>query len=85
MHEPFVTALETNGLGITDRNAAIAMTHTVCAGFDKNENTAVLAMRLVKDTDLSLKRSSYFRRVSVCLLPPVLRAHRQFAELAEAV
>jgi hypothetical protein len=46
------------------------MPHTVCAGFDKNEKSSVLAMRLMKDTDLSLKQSSYLVSVSVSACCP---------------
>src|ERR1700691_4020490 len=63
--DAFVAAVAKDGIVITDRNAAIAMAHTVCAGIDKNKKTSVLAMRLMKDSDLSLKQSSYFIGVSM--------------------
>ena len=44
--DAFVAALAKDGIVITDRDTAIAMAHTVCAGFDKNEKSSVLAIRL---------------------------------------
>ena len=68
--DAFVAALAKDGIVITDRDTAIAMAHTVCAGFDKNEKSSVLAMRLMKHTDLSLKQSSYFVGVSMSAYCP---------------
>jgi hypothetical protein len=68
--DAFVAALAKDGIVITDRDTAIAMAHTVCAGFDKNEKSSVLAMRLKKHTDLSLKQSSYFVGVSMSAYCP---------------
>jgi hypothetical protein len=68
--DALVAALAKDGIVITDRDTAIAMAHTVCAGFDKNEKSSVLAMRLMKHTDLSLKQSSYFVGVSMSAYCP---------------
>jgi Protein of unknown function (DUF732) len=68
--DAFDAALGKDGIAITNRNAAIAMARTVCAGFDKNEKSSVLAIRLMKDTGLSLKQSSYFVGVSVSAYCP---------------
>jgi Protein of unknown function (DUF732) len=68
--DAFVAALAKDGIVITDRNTTIAMAHTVCAGFDKTDKSAVLAMKLMKDTDLSLKQSSYFLGVSIAAYCP---------------
>ena len=68
--DAFVAALAKDGIVITDRDTAIAMAHTVCAGFDKNEKSSVLAMRLKKHTDLSLKQSSFFVGVSMSAYCP---------------
>lgn len=46
-----------------------AIGHTVCAGFD-NEKSSVVVMRLMKDTDLSLKQSSYFVGASISAFCP---------------
>ncbi len=67
--DAFVAALANEGIAL-DRNSAVAMAHTVCAGFDRNENSTVLAMRLKKTTDLSLRQSSYFVGVSMSVYCP---------------
>jgi len=66
----FVAALAKEGIVVTDHNTAIAIAHTVCAGFDKNELSSVVAMRVMKDADLSLKQASYFVGVSVAAYCP---------------
>ena len=68
--DAFVAALAKDGIVFTDRNAAIATAHTVCTGIDKNKKTSLLAMRLMKDSDLSLKQSSYFIGVSMSAYCP---------------
>jgi Protein of unknown function (DUF732) len=68
--DAFVSALANGGIAISDRNTAIAMAHTVCAGLDKTNKTSVLAMKLMKDTDLSLKQSSYFIGASISAYCP---------------
>jgi hypothetical protein len=68
--DAFVAALAKEGIVITDRNGTIAMAHTVCAGLDKTNKSAVLAMKLMRDTDLSLKQSSYFIGVSISAYCP---------------
>ena len=65
-----VAALAKQGIVITDRDTTIAMAHTVCAGFDKHYKSSVLAMKLVRDTDLSLKQSGYFIGVAVSAYCP---------------
>jgi hypothetical protein len=68
--DAFVAALAKEGIGVADRNTTIAMAHTVCAGFDKNNKSSILAMKLMKDTDLSLKQSGYFVGVSIAAYCP---------------
>jgi hypothetical protein len=68
--DAFVAALAKGGIVTTDRDAAIAMAHMVCAGFDRNAKSAVLAMRLMKPMNLSLKQSSFFVGASVSAYCP---------------
>jgi hypothetical protein len=68
--DAFVAALAKEGIATTDRNSTIAMAHTVCAGFDRNNKSSVPAMKLMKDTNLSLKQSSYFIGVSISAYCP---------------
>jgi Protein of unknown function (DUF732) len=67
--DAFVAALAKDGI-TTDRNTAIALAHKVCGGFDKNEKSSLLVMKLMKDTDLSLKQSSYFVGASMSAYCP---------------
>jgi Protein of unknown function (DUF732) len=68
--DAFVAALAKGGIGVKDRNSAIAAAHTVCAGLDNNENTSVLATGLMKDAGLSLQQSSYFIGASMSAYCP---------------
>jgi hypothetical protein len=40
--DAFFAALAKDGIVITNRNSAIALARTVCAGFDQNEKSSVL-------------------------------------------
>lgn len=66
----FVAALAKERIVVTDQNTAIAMAHAVCAGFDNNAKSGVLAMKLMKQTDLSLQQSSYFLGASISAYCP---------------
>jgi len=55
---------------MSDPSTAIAMAHTVCAGLDTNQTASVLAMKLMKETDLSPKESGYFIGLSVAAYCP---------------
>jgi len=55
---------------MSDPSTAIAMAHTVCAGLDTNQTASVLAMKLMKDTDLSPKESGYFIGLSMSAYCP---------------
>jgi Protein of unknown function (DUF732) len=68
--DAFVAALANGGIVFPDRNAAIAIAHKVCAGLDTTNKSSVLAMKLMKDTDLSLKQSSYFVGASISAYCP---------------
>ena len=66
----FVAGLARGGIAMSDPNAAIASAHAVCAGLDANENSSVLAVELVKNTNLSMKKSGYFIGLSVAAYCP---------------
>lgn len=67
---PFVAALAKAGIVFPDDNTAVAIAHTVCAGFDRSNKSTVLVMKLMKDTDLSLRQSSYFVGASIAAYCP---------------
>jgi Protein of unknown function (DUF732) len=66
----FVAALAKEQIVFADDSTAIATAHTVCAGLDKSNKSSVLAMKLMKDTDLSLRQSSYFIGASISAYCP---------------
>lgn len=66
----FVAALGKAGIAFGDNDAAIATAHAVCAGLDKSDQSSLLAMKLMKDTDLTLKQSSYFIGASISAYCP---------------
>ena len=68
--DAFVAALAKDGIVVADRGNTIAMAHMVCDGLDKTNKSALLAMKLMKDTDLSLRQSSYFIGVSIAAYCP---------------
>ena len=67
---PSLRLLGKGGIAVNDRTTEITMAHSVCAGLDNNAKTSFLAMRLMKDTDLSLRQSSYFIGVSMSAYCP---------------
>ena len=71
----FVDALTKDGIVLPDQNAAIAMAHTVCAGLDQQAKPSLLAMKLMKETDLSMKQSSYFIGVAISAYCPQYIGH----------
>jgi len=68
--DAFVAALGNEGIAFPDHDTAIATAHTVCAGLDKSNQSSLLAMKLMKDTDLTLKQSSYFVGASISAYCP---------------
>jgi len=70
LDDAFVAALAKGGITVPDPNTSIAMAHAVCAGFDANQSSSVLAMKLMKDTNLNLKQSGYFIGLSVAAYCP---------------
>ncbi|HZC92127.1 MAG TPA: DUF732 domain-containing protein [Mycobacterium sp.] len=66
----FVAALAKERIVVTDQNTAVAMAHAVCAGFDNNAKSGVLALKLMKQTDLSLQQSGYFLGASISAYCP---------------
>jgi Protein of unknown function (DUF732) len=68
--DAFVAALAKERIVLSDDNTAIAAAHTVCAGLDKSNKSGILAMKLMKGTDLSLKQSGYFIGASISAYCP---------------
>lgn len=68
--DAFAAALAREGIVFTDRSTAIATARSVCAGLGKTDKSSVLAMKLMKETDLSVRRSSYFVGASISAYCP---------------
>jgi hypothetical protein len=66
----FLGALSNYGIVMDDGNAAISMAHSVCAGFDKNQNSNLVAMRVMKEANLTLKQSGFFVGASISVYCP---------------
>ena len=71
----FTNALAKGGIVLPDQNAAIAWAHTVCTGLDRQAKPSLLAMKLMKDTDLSMKQSGYFIGVAISAYCPQYIGH----------
>lgn len=71
--DAFIASLANYGIEVRDPDVAIAMAHRVCTGFDNNANASVLAMKVKRDTDLSMKEASYFVGLSVGAYCPQYR------------
>jgi Protein of unknown function (DUF732) len=63
--DAFIAALTSNGITVSDRDSATAMAQAICDGFDHHQRPSLLAMKLMKQSGLSLKQSSYFVGVAI--------------------
>ena len=73
--DAFIAALAKDGIGINDRNTALAAARTVCDDLENNQNTSALATSLKKDTNLSLQQTSYFVGASISAYCPQYIGH----------
>ena len=49
--------------------------HSVCAELDQSNKSSVLAMKLMKETDLTMKQSGYFIGVAISAYCPQYIGH----------
>jgi hypothetical protein len=71
----FVDALAKGGIVFPDHNAAIPIAHAVCAGLDQSNKSSILAMKVMKETDLSMKQSSYLIGAAISAYCPQYIGH----------
>jgi Protein of unknown function (DUF732) len=71
----FVGALQRHGITFSDRNAAIAAGHNMCAGLDKRQTPRSLVLNVVEATDLSAKDAGYLLGASVAYYCPQYRGN----------
>ncbi|WP_231986878.1 MULTISPECIES: DUF732 domain-containing protein [unclassified Mycobacterium] len=67
--DAFLGALADNGIVLND-DAAISMARSVCAGLDRNQKSSVLAMKVMKDANLSARQAGFFVGASVSAYCP---------------
>ena len=51
------------------------MAHTVCTGLDQSNKSSILAMKVMKETDLSMKQSGYFIGAAISAYCPQYIGH----------
>ncbi|BBZ72506.1 DUF732 domain-containing protein [Mycobacterium paraseoulense] len=66
----FLGALADNGIVINDPGTAISMAQTVCTGLDNNQPPGLLAMKAMKDNNLTAKQAGFFVGLSVSAYCP---------------
>jgi hypothetical protein len=71
----FVDALTKGGIVLPDHNAAISIARTVCAGLDQSNKSSILAIKVMKETDLSMRQSSYFIGAAISAYCPQYIGH----------
>lgn len=68
--DAFLSGLADNGIVINDPGTAISMAHTVCAGFENNQPASLLAMKAMRNTNLTPKQAGFFVGLSVSAYCP---------------
>lgn len=68
--DAFLGALADNGIVINDPGTAISMARSVCAGLDNNQRSSLLAMKVMKDTNLTARQAGFFVGLSVSAYCP---------------
>jgi Protein of unknown function (DUF732) len=68
--DAFIAALDKNGIPTPDSGSAISKGRGVCAGLDKGQDSSLVVMRLMKETNLSAKQAGFFVGVSVASYCP---------------
>jgi Protein of unknown function (DUF732) len=68
--DAFLGALTDHGITMNDPDTAIAMARTVCAGLDRNQRSSMLAMKVMKDANLTARQSGFFVGLSVSAYCP---------------
>ncbi len=65
-----VAALSNYGISVDDPDGTIARAHAVCAALDRNQSSSILAMKVMRETDMSPKQAGYFIGVSIAAYCP---------------
>jgi hypothetical protein len=70
MDDAFAAALPKAGITMSDPATAIGMARTVCAGLDSNQTVPVLALKVMRDTNLAPRQAGFFIGLSVAAYCP---------------
>lgn len=73
--DAFIGALTQNGIPVNDRDSATAIAQSICDGFDHNQKPSLLALKLMKQSGLSLKQSSYVVGAAISAYCPEYAGH----------
>lgn len=72
--DSFIAEIQRNGIVFTDRGAAIAAGHNMCAGLDQGKTPTSLVLNVVRATDLSAHEAGYLLGASVASYCPQHKA-----------
>lgn len=72
--DSFIAEIQRSGIVFTDRGAAIAAGHNMCAGLDKGKTPTSLVLNVVRATDLSVREAGYLLGASVASYCPQHKA-----------
>ncbi len=73
--DAFIGALTKNGIPVADRDSATATAQSICDAFDHHQRPSLMAMKLMKQSGLSLKQSSYFVGAAISAYCPEYATH----------
>ncbi|UXA04461.1 DUF732 domain-containing protein [Mycobacterium sp. SMC-2] len=68
--DAFIAEIQRSGIVFTDRGAAIAAGHNICAGLDSGKTPTSLVLNVVRATDLSAHQAGYLLGASVASYCP---------------
>ncbi|ORV62238.1 hypothetical protein AWC03_07535 [Mycobacterium europaeum] len=74
--DAFIAALENYGIAVDDPGTTIAHGHAVCTGLDRGQDSSVLALKVMKDTQLNVstrRQAGFFVGASVASYCPQYR------------
>ncbi|OBH28898.1 hypothetical protein A5692_22145 [Mycobacterium sp. E342] len=72
--DSFIAELQRHGVVFTDRGAAIAAGHDMCAGLDKSRTPSSLVVGVARATDLSAREAAFLLGASVASYCPQHKA-----------
>ncbi|OBI19059.1 MULTISPECIES: DUF732 domain-containing protein [unclassified Mycobacterium] len=72
--DSFIAEIQRHGVVVTDRGAAIAAGHNMCAGLDKGRTPSSLVMGVARATDLSAHEAAFLLGASVASYCPQHKA-----------